>query len=582
MSNIATKRGVTVKKVLFISVIVVMMSMLLFSLSASAEQIYYNDEYHYYDGGVIKLKVNGKPIENLPMYPVIINDYTMVPVREVFEALGSQVLWHDDTCQVEVIDNGVSVLVKIGDRNTYIDGVLVPISEPQPLPMLIGQSPAGLKSMVPVRFIAEKLGYEVDWDGETRTVFLNRNGNENDDAIGDIDYDDVVIPNEEGIFGSPYAVANGMYDYIYIPSKVAASPVVTRYSNPDRVVLDFSNAKFDHVGGSVIVSGNCVEQVRYSNHITGVARVVLDVKSKTQVSVFPDKNGTLIRATSSVNEAVMYDAVAGRVYFDKTYAGTGKKVTNGYSVTFTNLKLENQTISVGDGFIDLITIVNTQAGCVVTVTGNENIVYTAEKGFYGSNSPIVEETPSFGNGEGKIVVIDAGHGGSDPGALGRNSSGSIVARESEINLAIALLVGEKLKNSGVKVIYTRDSDVYVKLKDRAEISNNAECDMFVSIHCNSIENSAIKGTQVYYHPVSELGTKLAKNIYNKVLENTPLDPKGTQNGSHLYVIRTTTSPAVLVETAFISNESDRNYLLHPSGQEALAEAIYQGIMTTME
>ncbi len=573
------ERGVIVKKFLFISALLLIM---VFSImNVSAQQIYYNDEYHTYEAGVIGLKVNGTTLDNLPMYPVIIDNYTMVPVREVFEALGSEVIWHDDTCQVEIADNGTSVFVKIGDRNTVVNGQTVPISVQQPLPMLIGQTPAELKSMVPVRFVAEKLGFKVDWDNDTRTVLIGRQNDEDGEIVGDIVYDDEVeIPQEDGVFGEIYAKTDSDYDYIYIPAKSGISPKITRYENPDRVVFDFKGASFESVGGSITVNGNCVDTVRYSNH-ESAARVVLDTSDDTQVMVMSDPNGILIRAECSVNEQIVYDAFSGRVYFDKTYVGNGKSVNNGYSVTFTNIKLENQTIKIHDSSIYEIVISNSSNGCNVTVDGSNKLAYTAEKGFFKSDSPLEDDTPSFRpNGE-MVIVIDAGHGGSDPGAVGKNSSGKVVAEESKINLAIALLVGEKLQSSGIEVVYTRDDDTYVKLQERSELANAIECDLFVSIHCNSIENSSIKGTQVYYHPASEIGTKLAENIYDKMVDMTGLSPKQTQNGSHLYVIRTTVSPAVLVETAFISNESDRKYLLSSSGQETIAEAIYQGIMKTI-
>ena len=203
-----------------------------------------------------------------------------------------------------------------------------------------------------------------------------------------------------------------------------------------------------------------------------------------------------------------------------------------------------------------------------------------EKGFYRTDFTSNKEEVEDDDGT-KIVVIDAGHGGSDPGAVGYKD-GKIVARESNINLSIALLVGQKLENSGVKVVYTRKKDSYIALKNRSEISNDSNCDLFVSIHCNSIENPEIKGTQVYYHPISEIGSLLADNIYKNMVDSTPLTPMGKQNGSHLYVIRTTVAPAVLVETAFISNDSDRKYLLNKANQETMAEAIYQGIMQTLK
>lgn len=579
MSNVVPKRGVIVKKILFTAVFLVIMLCTLINVNAA--QIYYNDEYHDYDAGVIGLKVDGKNITDLPMNPVIIDDYTMVPVREVFEALGSEVLWHDDTCQVEIVDNGVSVLVKIGDRNIYVNGKIVPIDEPQPLPMLIGKAPEGLKSMVPVRFIAEKLGFSVEWDDASRTVSVYENKDNPSEIIGGIKgEDEVVIPDAEGIFGNVTAQTDDKYDYIYIAAKYGVSPKITRYINPDRIVFDFADSQFSTLGGTVQLGGNCVDTVRFSNHETH-ARLVLDVTDHTQVMVLSSEKGILIRAENSPNTQIVYDAFSQRVYFDKNYAGIGKDINNGYSVTFTNIKMENQKIQIHDKNIYEIIISNSASGCTVNVDGSNKLTYTAEKGFYKGDSTVNNEKPAINTSGKKLVVIDAGHGGDDPGAVGYNSSGKAVAYESHINLAIALLVGEKLEQNGFEVVYTRNKDEYISLKERSELANSIECDLFVSIHCNSIENGAIKGTQVYYHPSSEIGTVLAENIYDNVVEMTGLSPKNTQNGSHLYVIRTTTSPAVLVETAFISNESDRNYLLSKNGQETMAQAIYKGITETI-
>ena len=180
----------------------------------------------------------------------------------------------------------------------------------------------------------------------------------------------------------------------------------------------------------------------------------------------------------------------------------------------------------------------------------------------------------------KIVIIDAGHGGTDPGAVGYDSNGKAVAYESHINLAIAKRTQAKLIQNGIEVIMTRSTDDFITLGGRTEIENLSNCDMFVSIHCNSIDNAKIAGTQVYYHPSSERGTLLAENIYDKLVDITGLAPKKTQNGSHLFVIRKTVSPAVLVETAFISNPEDRKYLLSETGQENIANAIVQGIVKT--
>lgn len=593
MSNIVLKRGVNVKKALFlISLILILLCAF---ITTNAQSLYYNDDYHYYDAGVIGLKINGKNITGLPMHPVIIDDYTMVPVREVFEALGGEIIWHDDTCQVEIKDKNTSVLVKIGDRNTYVNNAVVHIDEPQPLPMLIGTDPSLLKSMVPVRFVAEKLGYKVDWDTNTRTVLITDKAADSELVIGTTDTntgsvpetppqpEEIVIPEKEGHFGSVVAETDSRYDYVYISTRYGVSPVVTRYSNPERIVFDFPGSQFDSNGNTINLNGNSVSSVRYSNYESR-ARVVLDITDSTQAFIMSSDRGILLRAEKSPNDEIIYDAFSKRVYFNKSYAGTGKSIENGYKVTFTNLKLSNQKIEIHDSFIYEILISSTNTGCTVAIDGSNKLTYTAEKGFYKSDSKPVENTkPSVSKPSGKnVVVIDAGHGGDDPGAVGYNKSGKAVAYESHINLAIALLVGEKLEANGVDVVYTRDKDEYISLQDRSDLANELECTLFVSIHCNSIDKADIDGTQVYYHPVSETGTVLANNIYDNIVKKTGLSPKKIQNGSHLYVIRTTVSPAVLVETAFISNESDREYLTSKSGQETLAEAICQGILETLK
>ena len=560
------------KKIIYTLSILCLILISLVSTGYAVDRLYYNDAYHLYEGGEIRLNVAGKNITGLQMAPVIIEDRTMVPVRDVFEALGSNVIWHDDTCQVEVVKNGVSVKIKIGDRNTYVNGEKVAIADDQPLPMLIGYNADTLKSMVPVRFVAEKLGYQVGWDEKTRTVSISEKSEEQAPTIAD----DEPIPEKYGAFGKISAVKNGTYDDVYIPTAYGISPKITRYTNPERIVFDFSGAQFSTAGGTVSFSGNCLNSVRYANHEND-ARVVFDIKCDTQVMVLSSDKGILLRAIASSNEQIIYDAFAKRVYFDAKYDVTGKAVANGYMLTFKKLKLQPQKILINDGNIYEIIIEDTSKGSTLTVDGSNKLTYSADKGIYKSDK--VNTVKPIGD---RTVIIDAGHGGYDPGALGYNSSGEIVAYESRINLAVAKLVNKKLEENGVNVIMTRDTDKYISLAERAEIENNSESDLFVSIHCNSIENSEINGTQVYYNPSNEVGAVLADNIYNQMLKLTNLAPKSTQNGANLYVIRSTVCPAVLVETAFISNVNDRKYLLSSAGQETMATAIANGIIETLE
>ena len=194
------------------------------------------------------------------------------------------------------------------------------------------------------------------------------------------------------------------------------------------------------------------------------------------------------------------------------------------------------------------------------------------------------EPPSvnFGDAAGKSVVIDAGHGGTDPGAMYPANSQKPEIREKDVTLAVALRVRDILENAGVKVIMTRTKDTYPTLSDRVEIANNSNADLFVSIHCNAMENKdEIDGAQVYYHASSEFGKKFATIVYNNIIEYTGMTKRSIQDGSTLYVIKNTKMPAILTEGGFVSNEKDREYLLSEEGRDSLARAIAEGVLEAL-
>lgn len=199
---------------------------------------------------------------------------------------------------------------------------------------------------------------------------------------------------------------------------------------------------------------------------------------------------------------------------------------------------------------------------------------------------VIEKPESL---EDLVVVIDAGHGGSDPGALGKKD-GEIVARESEINLAVALKVQEYLEDEGITVVMTRDGDDRVSLGDRCIISNNAKAHLFVSIHSNAMESGHehINGSMVFFGKAKDKektwipSKTIALNILENLCEGMETANLDIQNGDQLAVIRGTKAPAVLVELAFITNEEDREKLTSGKYQKKAAKAIVQGILESVD
>lgn len=230
---------------------------------------------------------------------------------------------------------------------------------------------------------------------------------------------------------------------------------------------------------------------------------------------------------------------------------------------------------------------------------------------------VFNQTESYAQ-EKFTVVLDAGHGGKDPGRPAKNFS------EKEIALKIVLQLGKKLEAlKDVNVVYTRDKDVFVDLKERGRIANDADADLFVSIHCNAFRNDA-SGTETYVlglhankqnfevakhensviflednyeekyegfdpnSPEAVIGMtlmqeefldqslSLASNIQTNFREDLRRKDRGVKQAGFV-VLHQTYMPSVLIETGFITNQSEGAFLNSKSGQEKVSGAIFNAI-----
>lgn len=179
----------------------------------------------------------------------------------------------------------------------------------------------------------------------------------------------------------------------------------------------------------------------------------------------------------------------------------------------------------------------------------------------------------------KVIVIDAGHGGWDPGMVSNN------VEEKGINLSIAQKLQVFLEQGGATVIITRNDDDGLSSNKRGdmyvrrEIANNSHADIFVSIHQNSFQKSSVKGAQAFYFNSSDNSKKLAEKVQARLVEF--VDPsnkfQAKENGNY-YVLKQTTMPAVLVECGFLTNYNERQKLVTDEYQDKIAWGIYLGII----
>lgn len=189
------------------------------------------------------------------------------------------------------------------------------------------------------------------------------------------------------------------------------------------------------------------------------------------------------------------------------------------------------------------------------------------------------------NGSEITIVVDAGHGGIDPGKIGVNN-----ALEKDINLSIALKLERNLKENGINVVMTRtdDNGLYkesdsnkkvVDMKNRLAIIEEAKPALAVSIHQNSYPDSTVSGVQVSYYKDSVRSREAAEIMQAQLIRT--LKPKkervAKDNGSY-YLLKKTSVPIVIVECAFMSNPTEAQLLTQDDYQEKVAWAIYMGIM----
>jgi N-acetylmuramoyl-L-alanine amidase len=176
------------------------------------------------------------------------------------------------------------------------------------------------------------------------------------------------------------------------------------------------------------------------------------------------------------------------------------------------------------------------------------------------------------------VVIDAGHGGLDGGAVGRLTG----VREDGLNLVVAKKLKSLFEKNGIAVVMTRsdekalDSSKHADMARRREIIQSAGADIVISIHMNKFQDSAVSGPMAFYHEGSEEGKKLAELIQTEL--NARLDPPKprTFRPETYFILRSGDCPCVLVECGFLSNEREERLLQSEDYQDLCAKAIYAG------
>lgn len=373
-------------------------------------------------------------------------------------------------------------------------------------PVLSGQT-----TLVPLRFVSSQMGMDVKWDNQNKAVYLSSSGSMTDPWI-----DDNGTPNDPD-------------------TEVPSTP--TEPVNPSLPGTPGSLSSIDGISFSenrlmIATSGNVKPNVF---KLSSPERIVVDLPNTAFSEVFGYEH-TLNTKNS------------------------GELSVTGYpDVSLIRYALFSDSPSTVRVVINL----NNAMDYTVT-TENDGLV------FINLNAPEAVPTPPVGSNGKKIVVLDAGHGGSDPG------SNSITGKkEKAFNLALAQKVEKLLKKEkNIDVIMTRSDDSTLGLKDRSKIANNLNADIFVSMHGNNSTVGSPTGTETLYTRAES--SKLAQTIHKYLVKATGLKDRGVKT-QNLSVTRETKMPAVLLEVGFLNNKNDESQMFSEDFQNRVAEGIVSGI-----
>lgn len=370
---------------------------------------------------------------------------------------------------------------------------------------------------------------------------------------------------------------------------------VTRYTEPDRIAVDIPNAKTSKDQQTINVNGKYIKKIRYAMFDEKTARVVLDVSGQVQFKSDVEDGKLVVRVDPPIFKNVKYDSMGDRVgltisgatlteggeSLKKHYTGTYSANDTVYTITFPSGKanLDTGIMYIDDKYLKSIEIKKDSSKNTTSIifTANEKFAYNVFTRSKLNDTAITILKPAL-PGE-KLIVIDPGHGGSEPGA---ESFGTL---EKTLNLDISIRLDKLLKQAGIRSYIIREEDIYIGLYERAYIANDLNATLFLSIH-NNAYYSKEKGTETLYYPNRSNSKGFTSKRFAQIIQDNLIGSLNTKNRElverpNLVVLKGTKMPAALAEIAFMTNKDDFALLQSESFRQKTAEALYKSIVQSL-
>jgi N-acetylmuramoyl-L-alanine amidase len=359
---------------------------------------------------------------------------------------------------------------------------------------------------------------------------------------------------------------------------------MTTVREPNRLLIDLEGVTLGTGITRLAGDGRWVSTIRIAQFDSWTVRVVLDLEDQIPCYVIPapdNPNILEVRTVQTIQKIAWSDESGGKL----TITGDSELVESvlklkkpeqlridlqffRFAQGLTPLTVKNSLIKA----VRMVTLSDTKAR--VEVDLSDNMLYQVEFSEDHRRMVISFQTSLL---KKKILVLDAGHGGVDPGTCGGQGT-----REKDFTLDMVFRLKELLEDAGAFVILTRSDDSYIGLFERPLMANFCKADLFISIHCNSYTNDRnIRGVEVYYWPhASEPkpgGRTLADKVMTYLIQGTQMENRGVRSNNYAVLVETQ-MPSILVELGYLSNYAEETLLNQPEFKQIASQAIFQGII----
>ena len=561
---------------------------------------------------------NGKEF-TMDVPATIVNDRTMLPVRALADALHLNIKW-DDPNRIVSIQSGDTVVKdepKAPESGQTTAGILTGIQTPSAKDAdqtftIQADGPMGryektfvddqkivldfygAKSSLPGEITKTNSDivtgirtatHENNGDSFTRVVF-DLSGKKKYEVTQSADKKNITISFGKTTVDKISAVHSQNKDIITIGGTGSFGASVAMTADPQKIIVTIPNCQSNLSDKINTADLQYVLEGKVDTSKGNTVELVLAVEDLVQYSYREETQNLILEIYPTTLKNMRYDKNANVLYLDKKEKiDTGSvKFEDHYLDGYFDVTLPGDYESdYGYGTYDVKgTVVEnievSTKGGNTTFRFKQNRISAYEVTDEGDSYAIRVKNPK--EVYDKVLLLDAGHGGKDPGTSGNGM------QEKNLNLTIAQKIAQKLQGSGIKVYMTRDSDVYPENSTRAKTANDI-ADLMVSIHMNSGPETA-NGTETLYQVhANDNGARLTSKQLAEILQGKVVSATGNTNrGAKLWtdvlILNRTTVPAVIVEVIFITNTGDALKISNPAYQDQVAQAIADGIQEAVK